>query len=90
MGCTETVLNKVDLIPKLLEVKIVPNPNNGKFSIVLADYEGLKWELYSMNATRALSGTSREIDASNLSKGIYSLSIKTSAGSAFAKIVIGK
>ncbi len=90
MGCTETVLNKVDLIPKLLEVKIVPNPNNGKFSIELPDYEGLKWELYCMNAKRVLSGTSREIDASNLSKGIYSLSIKTSAGSAFAKIVIGK
>jgi hypothetical protein len=90
LGCFETIISNNVFIPKLLEVKIIPNPNNGKFKIDLADEEGLSWVLYNMNGKIALSGNSLEIEASNLAKGIYSLHIKTLSGSAFAKILIDK
>jgi hypothetical protein len=90
LGCFETIISNNVFIPKILEVKIIPNPNNGKFKIALADDEGLSWILYNMNGKIALSGNSLEIEASNLAKGIYSLHIKTHKGSAFAKILIDK
>ena len=90
LGCFETIISNNVFIPKILEVKIIPNPNNGKFKIALADDEGLSWILYNMNGKIALSGNSLEIEASNLAKGIYSLHIKTLIGSAFAKILIDK
>jgi hypothetical protein len=54
----------------------------------LNNYDGLSWEMYAMNGRRVLSGNTAVINATNLPKGIYSLGVKTSEGSAFVKIVL--
>jgi hypothetical protein len=88
IGCSSQILNKIESIPKLIEVKIIPNPTNGKFIIELSNYEALQWELYAMNGKVLMSGNSPEIDASKLPKAIYSLRVKNSVGYTFAKIVL--
>lgn len=90
ISCTESMLNKIELIPNLLDIKIIPNPNSGKFVIELTTYEELEWELYAINGKRALKGNSREINASYLPNGVYSLHVKNHEGFAFAKIILEK
>jgi hypothetical protein len=88
IGCSSQILNKTESIPKLIEVKIIPNPTNGKFVIELSNYEELQWELFAMNGKVVMSGNTPEIDASKLPKAIYSLRVKNSDGFTFAKIVL--
>lgn len=90
IACREQQVNANKFIPEMIEVKIIPNPNSGNFSIALNNYDGLSWEMYAMNGRRVLSGNTALIDATNLPKGIYSLGVKTSEGSAFVKIVLEK
>jgi hypothetical protein len=87
-SCSEQILNNTESIPKLIEVKIVPNPTNGKFRVELSNYEELEWDLYAMNGKQVMSGKTPEIDASKLPKAIYSLRVSNADGFAFAKIVL--
>jgi hypothetical protein len=87
-SCSEQILNNTESIPELIEVKIIPNPTNGKFRVELSNYEGLEWGLYAMNGKQVMSGKNPEIDASKLPKAIYSLRVSNADGFAFAKIVL--
>ncbi len=80
---------KYDLItgikddPKFNEVRLYPNPNNGKFSVKVEHYQDpfFKLEIYSANGQQVLEDskfnfiTTKQIDISNVSKGLYFLMI---------------
>lgn len=54
---------------------VYPNPNSqGVFNITSLTPE--KWEVYSINGTKVLSGNGNIIDVSNFSKGMYIVKIK--------------
>jgi hypothetical protein len=74
-------------IPNFIAVKISPNPSSDQFRIELETPMPLRWELYSMEGRRILTGNTEIIDAAKLTKGTYSLTVYTEKGIAVAKLI---
>jgi hypothetical protein len=81
-------------------ITLYPNPNNGKFTLTLnangnhevniVIYNSTGIEVYSENGLKISGEMTKNIDLSNLSKGIYHLRVAGESGSVVKKIVIQK
>jgi hypothetical protein len=81
-------------------ITLYPNPNNGKFTLTLNAegnqdvnlmiYNSTGAEVYSANGVKISGKTTKNIDLSNLSAGIYNLKVSGENGSVVKKFVIQK
>jgi hypothetical protein len=81
-------------------ITLYPNPNNGKFTLTLNTegnldvnlmiYNSTGAEVYSANGVKISGKTTKNIDLSNLSAGIYNLKVSGENGSVVKKFVIQK
>lgn len=74
-------------IPKLLALKIVPNPSSDSFRIVLEVPLPLTWELYALNGQRIAKGNTEVVSVAQLPVGTYSLLVFTEQGMGVEKII---
>jgi len=74
------------------QIEIYPNPNNGMFSIVTNTNQTMQCSMYDVNGKLVLSQTIQngkaDIDASQLSEGVYSISLIGTQGTINKKLVI--
>jgi PKD repeat protein len=81
-------------------IALYPNPNNGKFTLTMnangnqnvniVIYSSTGIQVYSANDVKISGKTTKNIDLSNLAKGIYNLKVSGENGSAVKKFVIQK
>jgi len=81
-------------------ITLYPNPNNGKFTLTLNAegnqdvnlmiYNSTGAEVYSANGVKISGKTTKNIDLSGLSAGIYNLKVSGENGSVVKKFVIQK
>jgi uncharacterized repeat protein (TIGR03803 family) len=95
LGTIFKLSGTVDIAPINIdkEIAIYPNPTNGTFTIKSNTTAKLNADLYDVNGRHVFSKTvvgTADIDANSLDNGIYSLTIKSSLGIAYKKMVIAR
>lgn len=89
VSLTVTGISEIEFTPE--QVTFYPNPSNGVFTIKGNAINNQIVELYDINGKHLLSKTisdTSEIDASFLDNGIYTLSIRSSEGIIYRKLII--
>lgn len=88
---TEFPLNVIDS-KSVSEVKLFPNPNNGKFTISCYDGSINTIEIYNMIGVKVYTSSiikeQNEIDLSNFSKGVYLVNTKGDKKMEAIKIIV--
>jgi hypothetical protein len=99
LGCFETIISNNVFIPKILEVKIIPNPNNGNFNIQFANNSsngnGVKVLVYDMRGRVILENNfensatfNQNIQLNNAQSGVYLLTVTDGEIKQTKKIVV--
>ena len=94
-NCIEKrVIAEVQEIETYEDVSVYPNPNNGKFTVIVQDYikQGAAYyEIYDVHGMMLLSGklheNETEVDVGTVSAGVYLLRIK-SGDDVISKIIV--
>ena len=77
------------------QIKIFPNPNNGKFNVQMSKFENIKMEIYNVFGEcidkQIFKSANEQIDLSNVSDGIYFLRMTSEQGATYSqKFIISK
>ena len=69
------------------EISVYPNPTEGKFQIVSAKFRVSRIEIYNVLGEQLFSSSEKDVDISNLNRGVYFAKVKTEKGIIIHRIV---